>query len=143
MHFESLSEMKEKLSRWILAWAPLVLYAGLIFYLSSRSVPRMLPSFRFSDKVLHMIEYGIFGYLAARALRASPGETPSQKIKFVLGLAIVALYGLSDEFHQSFIPMRDASIYDAFADIIGGGLGMFAERVIYLKLKKTKTDGKG
>ena len=54
-------------------------------------------------------------------------------MEFALGVAIVMVYGLSDEFHQSFVPMRDASIYDVFADIIGGMLGIFAARIIEMK----------
>jgi len=37
-----------------------------------------------------------------------------------LGLLLVVIYGLLDEFHQSFVPSRTASIYDSMIDIAGG-----------------------
>jgi VanZ family protein len=36
---------------------------------------------------------------------------------------LVGLYGISDEFHQYFIPGRMADVLDAAADIAGGVLG--------------------
>ena len=133
MQFKELPAIGGHASHWIRAWAPVVFYAGLIFYLSSRPVPDIVPAFRFSDKILHIMEYGVFGVLTAYALRTSPKRLSSLKMEFVLGVAIVMMYGLSDEFHQSFVPMRDASIYDVFADIIGGTLGIFAARMIEMK----------
>ena len=32
----------------------------------------------------------------------------------------MVIYGLLDEFHQSFVPSRTASIYDSAIDIAGG-----------------------
>jgi VanZ family protein len=133
MRFKALPAIEEPFSHWIRAWAPVVLYAGLIFYLSSRPVPEIVPAFRFSDKILHLLEYGVFGVLTAYALRTSPRKAASPKMEFVLGVAIVAIYGLSDEFHQFFLPFRDASLYDVVADIIGGTLGIFALGKIKIK----------
>ena len=35
------------------------------------------------------------------------------------------LYGISDEYHQSFVPGREAGVADAIADTIGGFLGVW------------------
>jgi VanZ family protein len=35
-------------------------------------------------------------------------------------LLIVVCYALLDEFHQSFVPSRSASIYDSAVDVVGG-----------------------
>jgi len=34
-----------------------------------------------------------------------------------------AAYGVSDEWHQSFVPLRDASIRDWMTDLLGGAAG--------------------
>lgn len=70
-------------------------------------------------KVAHFTEYGILGYLAVRAFRASPGVYLS-RYWFMLSFSIVVLYALIDEYHQSFVPSRTASIYDSFIDMTGG-----------------------
>jgi len=137
MRFKALPVIEGPFPRWIRAWAPVAFYAGLIFYLSSRPVPEIVPAFRFSDKILHLLEYGVFGFLTAHALRTSPKKAASPKMEFILGVAIVAIYGLSDEFHQSFLPFRDASLYDVIADIIGGTLGIFAAKIIEIKRGNT------
>jgi VanZ family protein len=70
-------------------------------------------------KIAHFTEYGILGYLAVRAFRTSPG-TYLSRYWFVLSFSIVVLYALIDEYHQSFVPSRTASIYDSLIDMTGG-----------------------
>jgi len=103
-------------------WFPVVFYSGIIFYVSSLShVQAPLSEINF-DKVLHIVEYMPFGFLLARALKNTrksfSGITLTGAV-FVLSL----LYGLSDEYHQSFVMGRDSSMMDVFADSIGGGIG--------------------
>jgi len=40
-----------------------------------------------------------------------------------LPILIAVLYGVSDEFHQSFVPARDASVMDLVSDTVGAFLG--------------------
>ncbi len=103
-----------------------------MFYLSAQSsLPKILPPFYLSDKLLHGLEYAIFGMLVVRALERSPRGPRMAKTCITLAVIIVILYGISDEVHQSFIPQRDASVYDALADAIGGALGIIlAHRLI-------------
>ncbi len=44
----------------------------------------------------------------------------------VVVLTVTILYGISDEFHQSFVPGRQPSWYDVLADGLGGLLGVLA-----------------
>lgn len=93
-------------------WAPPVLYAALIFYLSSRSSFPGVPSVVFDfDKVIHATEYGVFAVLLVRAT-GSP----------LAAWLIAVLYGISDEVHQAFVPGRESSPFDAMADAFGAGL---------------------
>lgn len=96
---------------------------GLIFYLSSRSqvsVPLSFPGF---DKLLHAIEYAVLGILLIRALDK---ENPKgdQVILKCLAIIIAMLYGLSDEFHQGFVPGRCVDFFDWCADSFGVLLGV-------------------
>jgi VanZ family protein len=70
-------------------------------------------------KAAHFTEYAILAWLAARAFATSSGQT-LRRHWFLISLALVILYALSDEYHQSFVPSRTASIYDSFIDMAGG-----------------------
>jgi VanZ family protein len=106
---------------WI-AWLPVVIWAGLLFVLSSIPGSR-IPSFRISyaDKIAHALLYGIFGLLCSRALRRTAGLGPGAS---VAGAAAIALsYGIIDEVHQMFVPKRSSELLDLVADVAGGSLG--------------------
>ena len=112
---------------WILAWIPVVIYAGTVFYLSSLShPPQFLPPFFMADKLLHGVEYALFGMLMIRAIERSPRHPRTLRGCITLAICIVLLYGISDELHQAFVPYRDASVFDLMADVIGGSIGVIA-----------------
>lgn len=103
-------------------WAPLYLYAGIIFYISS--IPKPLPqiSVPYFDKFLHIIEYVVFGILAARAFKNSSRDVLRRNFKILAILTAVA-YGASDEFHQLFVSARAGDVFDITADVVGGTIG--------------------
>ncbi|HZC81982.1 MAG TPA: VanZ family protein [Nitrospiraceae bacterium] len=106
-------------------WVPVLCYAGLIFFLSDQPHPEeYVPVFAFQggDKLGHALEYSVLGILCYRAFRHAAGEWAS---RYALYLAIVASigYGVSDEFHQYFVPLRKADGWDVLADTIGASLG--------------------
>lgn len=70
-------------------------------------------------KIAHFTEYAIFAFLAARALAASSRRSLRHGW-FWLSLILVISYALLDEYHQSFVVTRTASIYDSLIDISGG-----------------------
>lgn len=77
-------------------------------------------------KLAHLTEYAILALLLWRALRG-PQENPSLPWNWKqasLVLLMIALYAATDEFHQSFVPSRQASIVDVFIDITGGISGL-------------------
>ena len=111
-------------------WLPVVIYAGLIFFLSSLSHPEQLAPSLFEmlgDKTLHAIEYGILAVLCYRAFRHAAG---SRAARYALGFAIMAasLYGVTDEVHQAFVFSRESSGWDVLADSVGATLGSFGWR---------------
>ncbi len=104
-------------------WAPLYVYGAVIFYMSSLPHPLpMIPILHF-DKFAHIVEYAVFGGLAARALKNSRREDFQKNFKVLAILASVA-YAASDELHQLFVSCRDCSAFDLMADVIGGLVGV-------------------
>ncbi|MDX6693840.1 MAG: hypothetical protein QOF02_1443 [Blastocatellia bacterium] len=70
-------------------------------------------------KAAHFTEYAICALLAARALAAS-SRGALRRGWFFISLLLIIAYALFDEYHQSFVASRTASIYDSLIDISGG-----------------------
>lgn len=71
-------------------------------------------------KAAHLGEYGIFGALVFRAIRA---DREGWNWRWALAaIVIAALYAASDEWHQSFVPSRTASAWDVLIDATGASL---------------------
>lgn len=98
---------------------------ALIFYFSSLSRPIKYELPYGVDKVIHLIEYVILGFLMAYSLKSS-----GVRRYVMFGWILASIYGITGEIHQSFVPMRDASVFDVFAD----GLGSFAGAYFYDEL---------
>jgi len=94
-------------------------WMALIFSASSvRDVPGP-DLFQGQDKLMHAAVFGVLALLYARTAR---GEAASVRLSWALIAAVAAAaYGALDEFHQSFVPGRDAS----FADLAADGAGAF------------------
>ena len=106
-------------SRPVSAWIPVILWAGLIFGLSS--IPSLGTGLGTWDLVLrklaHTAEYAVLGFLLLRALGS---ELPA----FAAGFA----YAATDELHQHFVPGRHGALYDVAIDAFGVLLGVLALR---------------
>ncbi len=102
-------------------WGPAILQMAIIFAASSLSDPGPLPG-GVSDKGGHLIGYVILSVLLLRALSGGriAGVTWRTALLAILGST---LYGLSDEFHQSFVPGRSPDAFDVMADAAGGCIG--------------------
>jgi VanZ family protein len=107
------------------AWVPVAAWCALVFILSSlplRVDAGVVPG---GDKTAHVGEYAVLGFLLARALRNT--RPALGRAALVAGAALLgALYGATDEFHQSTVPERTASLGDLAADGIGALLGAVA-----------------
>jgi VanZ family protein len=78
-------------------------------------------------KSAHLTEYFILGVLLHRALR---GDERGWKLRWALwAIAIAAAYASLDEFHQSFVPSRTASPWDALIDTIGSSAAQIVMRL--------------
>jgi hypothetical protein len=110
-------------------------WAGLIFYLSTLPGADMPPMFYGEDKLIHAIFFGILGFFALGAMKATADGYRAYQP--VLALILVTIYGVLDEFHQHFVPGRSSDIYDVMADAAGGMFGVWLSyRLIKTRLRK-------
>lgn len=110
----------------LVRWLPALLWAGAIFFLSSRSRLPEPPGLLGWDKLQHSLGYGLGGFLIARAVGARGRVT-------LLAIVIGSLYGASDELHQWFVPGRDSDVLDWVADTLGVAAGALIHRTILLR----------
>src|SRR5437762_1615490 len=151
-HRPARTSWRGRLSR----YGPLIFWAALIFigsgsvlsaertsvllqfvkWLFPPASPESLAWFHFLvRKAGHLTEYAILATLAARAFRNSS----HQFIRlhwFKLSLLLAMIYALSDEFHQSFVPSRTASIYDSLIDSVGA---LIALSIIWFRHRRKPT----
>jgi VanZ family protein len=100
-------------------WAPVVLWAAVIFAFSS--VPDLGTGLGTWDLVLRKIAHaGEFAVLGALLLRALGDELPA----LVLGVA----YAVSDELHQHFVEGRVGAPLDVLIDSVGVAIGVLLYR---------------
>ena len=95
---------------------------GVIFLLSHQPGDRFAPYlFRWADKLAHLVVYAA---LCATLIYAFPPHCrfSARKMVAAMSLLLCLLYGISDEFHQSFIPGRYPSFADIVADVSGAAL---------------------
>lgn len=92
------------------AWLPVVLWAALIFALSS--IPNLGTGLGTWDLVLrklaHAVEFGVLGALLFRALKREP-----------LAILLGSAYAMTDEVHQTLVSGRQGSPLDWLIDTIG------------------------
>lgn len=119
----------------ILLWVPPVLWASLIFYLSS------LPNLELTAdplwnlitrKLAHLFMFGVLAILIYIAL----GKKAPQH-----ALILTTLYAATDEFHQTFVLTRQGALSDIIIDSIGALSALllwkkFLPRNLVKKLKK-------
>ena len=121
-------------SRALTLWLPVVLWASLIFALSS--VPSLSSGLGGWDYVLrkcaHVTEYAVLAFLLARAIGR---EAPA----FVAGV----LYAALDELHQSFVRGRHASPIDVAIDSVGLLIGLAVWRRGRLRSPSGRAVGEG
>ena len=109
--------------RWLLplGWAALILALTSI---PGSAVPDVGGSS--TDKLVHLVLYGVLGGLILQAVWAA--ERPVRSI--LLATLLASVFGVVDELHQTLIPGRSAEALDWLADSIGGMTGALVAVVI-------------
>ncbi len=94
----------------------------MLFWLSHQPSIDAPLLFSGQDKVFHAGVYGILGIFLLGAMR--PIYTGYTQSQVVTSAIIASLYGISDEFHQSFVPGRTPDVLDWLADSTGALLAV-------------------
>ena len=106
------SPAHSRLSR--LRWLYPIALASMVVIASGRSHVASPPGINF-DKLAHFSVFGLLGTLIAR----SPGVS-----RFRYAILIVSLFGIGDEFRQSFTPGRSVEFADWMADSLGAAVAV-------------------
>jgi len=142
----------------IIRYAPLILWISVIFFASSTAgaskntsiiirplLEWLFPSapaatldayHNFIRKLAHFTEYALLAFLASRAFWYS-SITFLRRFWFVWAFLMVALVAGTDEYNQSFNPLRTGSFYDTLIDA-SGGLTMILILSFLWKIKQNR-----
>lgn len=118
---------------WIRYWSPVLFLLSLIFYCSSLT-PDQIPHWDipYLDKFEHFFVYAALGFAFGRAftypIRLVDDRRLYLRAMIFSGLACL-IWGILDEFHQSFVPGRDVELADVAADTLGGFFGAYLSLV--------------
>ena len=103
---------------------PVLAWAGLLFWLSAQpgSTYQKIGTASVThipgrDYIVHFCLYAVFGGLLW--LWARSGMRISKPIAAAVAVGFAVLYGVSDEWHQSFVPGRSPDARDVLADAAG------------------------
>ena len=108
----------------------LVLLTLQIFWVSSLPGSSGKVEIPFLAIAYHFCAFFLFGFFVFFTIKDSK---KTGKKYFFLALFFSLLYAISDEFHQSFVPFRDASARDVFTDFLGAIVSIFIGNFISRK----------
>lgn len=106
-------------------------YCALIFTISSISRPDEdwgMPT----GAIPHFLEYAGLGVLAWLNLA---GRTRRGRRRRWPALVFCALYAVSDELHQAFVPLRACEMKDWLIDLLGSGSGILLLELLIARKK--------
>ena len=86
-------------------------------------------------KIAHFSLYALVGFLLMALFST---YNINEKNKIISTIIIGAIYAISDEFHQSFIPGRSGQASDVFLDTLGTTVGGLLILLIIKTVKKLK-----
>jgi len=140
-------------------WLPVILWMGFIFIMSTdlgsaEHTSRIIePLLRWLNPEIspaaidlvhtlvrkggHLTEYAILALLVLRAAGISLRTRRAVNDWRAVGIALLvaAVYAATDEFHQSFVPGRTASVYDVLIDTTGAFIAL-AVVLLWRKLRE-------
>jgi VanZ family protein len=144
----------------VVLWICVCLWAGVIFFMSAHTgsdfkdgtdfvaqIKRALDAWQQSvfgssvdivSSCAHFAEYTVFGVLLFVAVLRR--TTPRLALAVIIAVACASLYGVSDEFHQLFVPGRACDPVDWLVDTCGATLGASVTFAIKKRLFKSKAD---
>jgi VanZ family protein len=124
--------------KWFLRyWLPPLAWMGLIFFFSAQPDLPQAPG-PWLDTVLkktgHAMAYGVLAWLYLQVLGQHFGAGRSRAILRIVSIGLAAVYALSDEYHQTWVPGRDGNLLDVAVD----GLGACGAMLLHWRLERRR-----
>ena len=119
----------------ILRKIPAILAMAALFKLSTLpGNDPLLNSIHLSDKIEHFIAYFVLGitfciWIPSKKWFAKP------VVYGVIVIVLCTLFGISDEYHQKFVPGRSCDLYDLAVDSAASAIAVFVYFLV-IKIKK-------
>jgi len=124
----------------VLAWMGLIYFAShdpRSLYHSARVIQPLMQTDTqhstlqsiviFARKCAHSAEFAVLAVLLWWALRAVSRQAKGWSWRLAGSAMLgVIVYGITDEIHQMYVPMRQAGLMDVMYDAIGGAVGLLA-----------------
>ena len=107
--------------RLLWVWGPAAGLMAAIFFVSGTPSPPRLPG-SVSDVTAHFLAYAVLGGALLRGVAGAAWDRVNAR-GAVVAAVLAAAYGLTDEFHQSFVPGRTPELRDVAADALGAAAG--------------------
>ncbi len=98
----------------LIAWGPAAIWVAVLFFLSEIEGTSRMSWVIVDDKILHFLLYSALGATLAWGRARMRRPVPHWAV-----VSVGMVYGLVDEWHQSFVPGRSPSLGDALADLAG------------------------
>ncbi|MDR2584183.1 MAG: VanZ family protein [Fibromonadaceae bacterium] len=120
----------------VLRKIPAILVMAALFTLSTLpGNDPILNSVHLSDKIEHFIAYFVLGITFCIWI---PSKNWFARPVFygVLVIVLCTLFGISDEYHQTFVPERSGDLYDLTVDFVASVSAVFAYFLFIKKIKK-------
>ena len=122
----------KKLKDFVRFYFPVLIWMGIIFYLSSIPSLKSGASVIFVEiilrKIAHLMEYAILAFLIFRIFFINKQCLFLKSL--LISLLIIFLYSVGDEVHQLFVEDRAGKIIDVGIDLIGGIIGLLIAKLI-------------
>ena len=110
--------LKVRAAKALLLWGPVLGQMALIFYFSAQpSGSSVLEQFPVSAPVGHLGGYFLLGLFLYRAINRGSFAWKLRTAFFTMACGVI--YAASDEFHQLFVPGREATLTDIGFDALG------------------------
>jgi VanZ family protein len=106
-------------------WGLVAAWMALIFGVSARPLPAYVATF--PDWSTHAGAFAVLAVLACRAFAGRLGA-PLRSADALRVVVLCVAYGVTDEFHQSFVPGREATAWDVAKDAVGAVVGVWVYR---------------
>jgi len=135
-----MTQKREKMKLVVCYYGPLILWMGVIFFLSSLEGSGGSGTLSLGQLVLrkgaHIIEYTVLTFLSYHVLLQVHGADIKKALVGAFGIALI--YALSDEIHQVFVFGREGKLSDVGIDLIGivFTVGVLAVTIGFIRRKR-------